>query len=123
MKKDGLALEPDVYALLTTTPNAPAKSINHTTDLKRYLLGTKNKKLIRNSGGSLTLYTGARSPGGERKRTGCQRRWKILGSTSEAYWGGADSGRFLAATEEREGQPSRRSVMTTKVADLIVKSA
>jgi hypothetical protein len=29
VKKDSLALEPDVYALLTTTPNASTKSINH----------------------------------------------------------------------------------------------
>ena len=34
-------------------------------DLKRYSLGTKNKKLKRNSDDSLTLYAGTVSPGAD----------------------------------------------------------
>ena len=35
--------------------------------LKRYSLGTKNKDLKFNSDGSLTLYTGAKSPGKDKE--------------------------------------------------------
>src|SRR5262249_48357351 len=39
----------------------------HPNALKRYSLGTKNTTLKRNADGSLTLYVGARSPGGEKE--------------------------------------------------------
>jgi hypothetical protein len=35
-------------------------------DLRRYSLGTKYKTLKRNADGSLTLYAGAKSPGGDK---------------------------------------------------------
>ncbi|HEY1280628.1 MAG TPA: DUF1254 domain-containing protein, partial [Acidimicrobiales bacterium] len=40
----------------------------HPNDLRRYSLGTKNKTLVWGDDGSLTLYAGHRSPGGERDR-------------------------------------------------------
>jgi hypothetical protein len=39
----------------------------HSNSLNRYSLGTKNKSLKRNGGGSLTLYAGAKSPGADRE--------------------------------------------------------
>ena len=51
--------------------------------LKRYSLGTKNKNKY-DADGSLTLYAGAKSPGGERKTTGCPRLRGRSRSTSGA---------------------------------------
>jgi hypothetical protein len=39
----------------------------HPNDIGRYSLGTKNKDLIRNADGSLTIYAGAKSPGPDKE--------------------------------------------------------
>src|SRR5262249_4867990 len=46
------------------------KHLFHANVLNRFSLGTKNKNLKRNADGSLTLYAGAKSPGGEMERLG-----------------------------------------------------
>jgi hypothetical protein len=59
----------------------------HANPLNRYSLGTKNKNLIRNSDGSLTLYAGGQSPGASH-----QANWLPAPSGNfslyiRAYWG------------------------------------
>ena len=44
-----------------------AEHFYHDNPLKRYSLGTKNKNLKLNPDGSLTLYAGAKSPGGDKE--------------------------------------------------------
>jgi hypothetical protein len=45
-----------------------AEHFFHPNALNRYSLGTKNKTLKRNPDGSLTLYTGAKSPGKDKRK-------------------------------------------------------
>ena len=45
----------------------------HPNDIGRYSLGTKNKDLIRNADGSLTIYAGAKSPGTDKEANWCAR--------------------------------------------------
>ena len=44
-----------------------AEHLFHPNALKRYSLGTKNKNLVHNADGSLTLYAGATSPGKDKE--------------------------------------------------------
>jgi hypothetical protein len=59
----------------------------HPNDLKRYSLGTKNKNLIRNADGSLTIYTGAKSPGAERESNWLPAPKGHFSLYIRAYWG------------------------------------
>jgi hypothetical protein len=55
--------------------------------LNRYSLGTKNKGLKRNVDGSLTLYAGAKSPGGEREANWLPAPDGHFSLYIRAYWG------------------------------------
>jgi len=55
--------------------------------LKRYSLGTKNKDLIRNADGSLTIYVGAKSPGPEKERNWLPAPRGHFSLYLRAYWG------------------------------------
>lgn len=63
------------------------KHLFHPNDLKRYSLGTKNKNLKRNSDGSLTLYVGAKSPGGEKETNWLPAPDGKFSLYIRAYWG------------------------------------
>jgi hypothetical protein len=63
------------------------KHLFHTNNLKRYSLGTKNKNLKRNADGSLTLYAGARSPGGEKESNWLPAPHGHFSLCIRAYWG------------------------------------
>jgi hypothetical protein len=63
------------------------KHLFHPNDLKRYSLGTKNKNLKRNSDGSLTLYIGAKSPGGEKEVNWLPAPDGKFSLYIRAYWG------------------------------------
>ncbi len=64
------------------------KHLFHANDLKRYSLGTKNKNLKRNSDGSLTLYAGAKSPGGDKEMNWLPAPDGRFSLYIRAYWGG-----------------------------------
>lgn len=55
--------------------------------LKRYSLGTKNKKLKRNKDGSLTLYAGAKSPGKDKESNWLPAPSGQFSLYIRAYWG------------------------------------
>lgn len=55
--------------------------------LKRYSLGTKNKSLKRNADGSLTLYAGAKSPGGDKETNWLPAPDGHFSLYIRAYWG------------------------------------
>lgn len=55
--------------------------------LKRYSLGTKNKTLKRNADGSLTLYAGAKSPGGDKESNWLPAPDGKFSLYIRAYWG------------------------------------
>jgi hypothetical protein len=59
----------------------------HPNPLKRYSLGTKNKSLRRNTDGSLTLYAGAKSPGGDREANWLPAPDGHFSLYIRAYWG------------------------------------
>lgn len=59
----------------------------HPNDLKRYSLGTKNKTLRRNPDGSLTLYAGTKSPGGEKEANWLPAPDGHFSLYIRAYWG------------------------------------
>jgi hypothetical protein len=59
----------------------------HPNDLKRYSLGTKNKSLQRNADGSLTLYAGAKSPGGDKESNWLPAPDGAFSLYIRAYWG------------------------------------
>jgi hypothetical protein len=59
----------------------------HPNDLKRYSLGTKNKGLTRNADGSLTLYAGAKSPGGHKEPNWLPAPNGRFSLYIRAYWG------------------------------------
>jgi len=63
------------------------KHLFHPNDLKRYSLGTKNKNLNRNADGSLTLYAGAKSPGGEKESNWLPAPNGRFSLYIRAYWG------------------------------------
>ncbi|AEG04207.1 DUF1254 domain-containing protein [Sinorhizobium meliloti] len=63
------------------------KHLFHANDLKRYSLGTKNKNLKRNSDGSLTLYAGAKSPGGDKENNWLPAPDGKFSLYIRAYWG------------------------------------
>jgi hypothetical protein len=63
------------------------KHLFNPNDLKRYSLGTKNKKLRRNADGSLTLYAGAKSPGGEKEANWLPAPDGRFSLYIRAYWG------------------------------------
>jgi hypothetical protein len=55
--------------------------------LNRFSLGTKNKTLIRNSDGSLTLYAGSRDPGASREANWLPAPAGNFSLYIRAYWG------------------------------------
>jgi hypothetical protein len=59
----------------------------HPNDLKRYSLGTKNKNLKHNANGSLTLYAGAKSPGGDKESNWLPAPDGKFSLYIRAYWG------------------------------------
>ncbi|MVT68138.1 DUF1214 domain-containing protein [Bradyrhizobium pachyrhizi] len=63
------------------------KHLFHPNDLKRYSLGTKNKNLKRNADGSLTLYAGAKSPGGDKEANWLPAPNGHFSLYIRAYWG------------------------------------
>ncbi|GGC68264.1 DUF1254 domain-containing protein [Chelatococcus reniformis] len=63
------------------------KHLFHVNDLKRYSLGTKNKSLKRNADGSLTLYAGAKSPGGDKDTNWLPAPDGTFSLYIRAYWG------------------------------------
>lgn len=63
------------------------KHLFHPNDLKRYSLGTKNKNLKRNADGSLTLYAGAKSPGGDKQTNWVPAPDGHFSLYIRAYWG------------------------------------
>jgi hypothetical protein len=63
------------------------KHLFHANDLNRFSLGTKNKNLKRNTDGSLTLYAGAKSPGGERESNWLPAPDGHFSLYIRAYWG------------------------------------
>jgi len=54
--------------------------------LKRYSLGTKNKDLKSNPDGSLTLYTGAKSPGKDKESNWLPAPEGTFSLYIRAYW-------------------------------------
>lgn len=56
-------------------------------DLGRYSLGTKNRDLQRNEDGSLTLYAGATSPGGDKESNWLPAPDRAFSLYIRAYWG------------------------------------
>jgi hypothetical protein len=63
------------------------KHLFHANNLKRYSLGTKNKTLKRNGDGSLTLYAGAKSPGGDKETNWLPAPDGHFSLYIRAYWG------------------------------------
>jgi hypothetical protein len=59
----------------------------HPNDLKRYSLGTKNKNLIRNPDGSLTLYASSKSPGKDKESNWLPAPEGHFSLYIRAYWG------------------------------------
>jgi len=59
----------------------------HANDLKRFSLGTKNKNLKRNADGSLTLYAGAKSPGGDKESNWLPAPGGHFSLYLRSYWG------------------------------------
>ncbi|UIK12501.1 DUF1214 domain-containing protein (plasmid) [Rhizobium leguminosarum] len=54
--------------------------------LKRYSLGTKNKNLVFNADGSLTLYAGAKSPGADKENNWLPAPDGTFSLYLRAYW-------------------------------------
>jgi hypothetical protein len=63
------------------------KHLFHPNDFKRYSLGTKNKNLKRSGDGSLTLYVGAKSPGGDKQTNWVPAPDGPFSLYIRAYWG------------------------------------
>jgi len=63
------------------------KHLFNANPLKRYSLGTKNKSLKRNADGSLTLYVGAKSPGGDKETNWLPAPDGDFSLYIRAYWG------------------------------------
>lgn len=62
----------------------------HPNNLKRYSLGTKNKTLITNPDGSLTLYAGTKSPGKDKEANWLPAPAGDFSLYIRAYWGEED---------------------------------
>lgn len=56
-------------------------------ELKRYSLGTKNKDLVRNADGSLTLYVSPTSPGKDKEANWLPSPKESISLYLRAYWG------------------------------------
>ena len=56
-------------------------------DLNRYSLGTKNKTLVRNPDGSLTIYVGPTSPGKDKEANWLPSPKEPISLYIRAYWG------------------------------------
>ncbi|CAG4925151.1 DUF1254 domain-containing protein [Paraburkholderia gardini] len=65
------------------------KHLFYPNSLKRYSLGTKNADLKRNADGSLTLYAGSKSPGGDRESNWLPAPDGVFSLYIRAYWGKA----------------------------------
>lgn len=63
------------------------KHLFHANDLHRFSLGTKNKNLKRNADGSLTLYAGHTSPGGDKETNWLPAPDGTFSLYIRAYWG------------------------------------
>src|SRR5262245_12137522 len=63
------------------------KHLFNPNNLKRYSLGTKNKNLKRNADGSLTLYVGIKSPGGDKETNWLPAPDGKFSLYIRAYWG------------------------------------
>jgi hypothetical protein len=63
------------------------KHLFHSNALKRYSLGTKNKDLVRNADGSLTIYVGSKSPGVGRESNWLPAPKGHFSLYIRAYWG------------------------------------
>ena len=63
------------------------KHLFHANDLNRFSLGTKNKKLTRNDDGSLTVYAGGTSPGGDKENNWLPAPDGTFSLYIRAYWG------------------------------------
>nr|WP_231870536.1 DUF1254 domain-containing protein [Planctomyces sp. SH-PL14] len=63
------------------------KQLFHPNELKRYSLGTKNKTLKLNPDGSLTLYAGGQSPGGDKESNWLPAPDGTFSLYIRAYWG------------------------------------
>ncbi|VVD63499.1 signal peptide protein [Pandoraea aquatica] len=63
------------------------KHLFYPNDLKRYSLGTKNNTLKRNADGSLSLYAGAKSPGGDKVANWLPAPNGKFSLYIRAYWG------------------------------------
>lgn len=63
------------------------KHLFHPNDLKRYSVGTKNKNLKRNADGSLTIYAGTKSPGGDKEANWLPAPGGHFSLYLRAYWG------------------------------------
>lgn len=63
------------------------KHLFNANPLKRFSLGTKNKNLKRNADGSLTLYAGAKSPGGDKETNWLPSPDGKFSLYIRAYWG------------------------------------
>jgi hypothetical protein len=63
------------------------KHLFHPNELNRYSVGTKNKNLVRGDDGSLTVYIGAKSPGGERESNWLPAPDGHFSLYIRAYWG------------------------------------
>jgi hypothetical protein len=59
----------------------------HPNELKRYSIGTKNKTLKPNADGSLTLYAGMKSPGGDKESNWLPAPDGHFSLYIRAYWG------------------------------------
>ena len=59
----------------------------HPNDIGRYSLGTKNKDLIRNADGSLTIYAGAKSPGTDKEANWLPAPDGAYSLYIRSYWG------------------------------------
>ena len=59
----------------------------HPNDIGRYSLGTKNKDLIRNADGSLTIYAGAKSPGTDKEANWLPAPDGAFSLYIRSYWG------------------------------------
>ena len=59
----------------------------HPNDIGRYSLGTKNKKLVRNADGSLTIHVSAKSPGADKEANWLPAPDGAFSLYIRAYWG------------------------------------
>ena len=63
------------------------KHLFNPNPLNRYSLGTKNKNLVTNPDGSLTIYAGAKSPGPDRESNWLPAPDGHFSLYIRAYWG------------------------------------